>query len=146
MSARLPAVYVARIGFGNEVFSRSLWAGSPLDCPANHRWNGRSWVCNFLAMVSCSLLGHNGDRCPCIVILPAVRSAPGHDLVEELGSVITCCPTMRAPDLGYAPRFLSFFLTLTDSRFEGESTLPPQAGNASRWAAEYTGSRNLWEG
>ena len=45
-----------------------------------------------------------------------------------------CCLTMRAPDLGYAPRFLSMFLALAESRFEGESTLPPQAGNASRWA------------
>jgi hypothetical protein len=42
--------------------------------------------------------------------------------------------TMRAPDLGYAPRFLSFFLASAGFRFEGESTLPPQAGNASRWA------------
>ena len=41
---------------------------------------------------------------------------------------------MRAPDLGYAPRFLGIFLALAESRFEGESTLPPQAGNASRWA------------
>ena len=43
---------------------------------------------------------------------------------------------MRAPDLGYAPRFLSLFLASAESRFEGESTLPPQAGNANRWAAE----------
>jgi hypothetical protein len=41
---------------------------------------------------------------------------------------------MRAPDLGYAPRFQAFFWALAESRFEGESTLPPQAGNASRWA------------
>ena len=41
-------------------------------------------------------------------------------------------PTIRAPDLGYAVRFLSVFLACADSRFEGESTLPPQAGNASR--------------
>ena len=37
---------------------------------------------------------------------------------------------MRAPDLGYAPRFLSFSLACAGFRFEGESTLPPQAGNA----------------
>ena len=43
--------------------------------------------------------------------------------------------TMRAPDLGYAPRFLSMFLARAEFRFESESTLPPQAGNASRWAA-----------
>jgi hypothetical protein len=36
--------------------------------------------------------------------------------------------------LGYAARFLSIFLALAESRFEGESTLPPQAGNAHRWA------------
>jgi len=42
---------------------------------------------------------------------------------------------MRAPDLGYAPRFLGIFLALSFFRFSGESTLPPQAGNASRWAA-----------
>ena len=44
------------------------------------------------------------------------------------------CLTQRAPDLGYAPRFFGISLALADSRFEGESTLPPQAGNASRWA------------
>jgi hypothetical protein len=43
-----------------------------------------------------------------------------------------CGLTQRAPDLGYAPRFLGIFLALGLSRFEGESTLPPQAGNASR--------------
>jgi hypothetical protein len=39
---------------------------------------------------------------------------------------------MRAPDLGYAPRFLSICLALGFPRFDRESTLPPQAGNASR--------------
>ena len=46
----------------------------------------------------------------------------------------SCGPTRRAPDLGYAARFSGIFLALAESRFEGESTLPPQAGNASRWA------------
>ena len=41
---------------------------------------------------------------------------------------------MRAADLRYAPRFLAFFAALCFSRFGGESTLPPQAVNASRWA------------
>jgi hypothetical protein len=41
-------------------------------------------------------------------------------------------PTQRAPDLGWAPRFFGIFLACADSRFEGESALPPQAGNASR--------------
>ena len=40
--------------------------------------------------------------------------------------------TRRAPDLGYAARFLNIFLALGFVRFAGESTLPPQAGNASR--------------
>lgn len=40
--------------------------------------------------------------------------------------------TKRAPDLGWAPRFLGMFLASAESRFEGEFTLPPQAGNASR--------------
>jgi hypothetical protein len=40
--------------------------------------------------------------------------------------------TQRAADLGYAPRFQAFILALTVSRFGGESTLPPQAANASR--------------
>jgi len=39
---------------------------------------------------------------------------------------------MRAADGGYAPRFLSLFLALGFSRFDGESTLPPTAANASR--------------
>jgi hypothetical protein len=42
--------------------------------------------------------------------------------------------TMRAADLGYAPRFLSVLVASGFSRFGGESTLPPQAANASRWA------------
>jgi hypothetical protein len=43
-------------------------------------------------------------------------------------------PTMRAADGGYAPRFLSVFAALGFSRFEGESSLPPTAANAPRWA------------
>ena len=51
---------------------------------------------------------------------------------------------MRAPDLGYAPRFLDSFLALSFSRFEGDSTLPPQAGNAGRWVANpYDGELQL---
>ena len=42
---------------------------------------------------------------------------------------------MRALDGWYAPRFLGIFSALGVSRFAGESTLPPQAGNANRWAA-----------
>jgi hypothetical protein len=37
---------------------------------------------------------------------------------------------------GYAPRYLDICLALSFSRFDRESTLPPQAANASRWAAE----------
>jgi len=43
--------------------------------------------------------------------------------------------TMRAADGGYAARFLSVFLASSLFRFDGESTLPPTAANASRWAA-----------
>jgi hypothetical protein len=38
--------------------------------------------------------------------------------------------------LGYAPRFWAFFWLWAFLRFDGESTLPPQAGNADRWAAQ----------
>ena len=46
---------------------------------------------------------------------------------------------MKAPNnactrLGVRAAFLSMFLAWAGLRFEGESTLPPQAGNASRWA------------
>ena len=41
-------------------------------------------------------------------------------------------PTQRAADLGYAPRYFGIFLALSFFRFDGESTLPPQAANASR--------------
>ena len=44
------------------------------------------------------------------------------------------CPTQRAADLGYAPRYLGVFLAGSFSRFSGLSPLPPQAANASRWA------------
>ena len=53
-------------------------------------------------------------------------------LIEKLDSVNAFRLTMRAPDLGYAPRFLGIFLASAESRFDGESTLPPQAGNANR--------------
>jgi len=45
--------------------------------------------------------------------------------------------TQRATDLGYAPRYLGIFLACAESRFGGESTLPPQAANANRWAVPY---------
>ena len=44
--------------------------------------------------------------------------------------------TQRAADGGYAARFLGIYLALSFSRFDGESTLPPTAANANRWAAE----------
>jgi hypothetical protein len=43
-------------------------------------------------------------------------------------------PTMRAADGGWAARFLGICLALDFFRFDGESTLPPTAANASRWA------------
>jgi hypothetical protein len=45
------------------------------------------------------------------------------------------CPLTKHIRLGVRAAFLSFFVALSCFRFEGESTLPPQAGNASRWAA-----------
>ena len=46
-------------------------------------------------------------------------------------------PTQRAActRLGVRAAFLSMFLACVESRFGDKSTLPPQAGNASRWAA-----------
>lgn len=43
--------------------------------------------------------------------------------------------TQRAADLGYAPRYFATCLAFGFSRFDGMSTLPPQAANASRSAA-----------
>ena len=60
-----------------------------------------------------------------------VVSLFSHRFGEQAG-----CLTKRAADLGYAPRFLGMFLALGFFRFDGESTLPPQAANASRWAAD----------
>jgi hypothetical protein len=51
-------------------------------------------------------------------------------------------PTQRAADGGYAPRFLSVFAAWSFSRFESDSTLPPTAANASRWAVP---ERCTWE-
>jgi hypothetical protein len=44
--------------------------------------------------------------------------------------------TQRAADLGYAPRYFDIYLALSFPRFDGESALPPQAANASRWATQ----------
>ena len=41
----------------------------------------------------------------------------------------------RAADLEYAPRYFGIFCGFEFFRFERESTLPPQAANAHRWAA-----------
>jgi hypothetical protein len=46
---------------------------------------------------------------------------------------------MRAADGGYAARFLGIYLAFGFSRFDGESTLPPTAANAPRWAVTYEG-------
>ncbi len=51
--------------------------------------------------------------------------------------------TPRAADLGYAPRYLGRFLASSFSRFDGESTLPPQAANASRSTAAFLPSLPL---
>ena len=41
------------------------------------------------------------------------------------------CPLTKHIRLVGVCAFLGLFLACADSRFEGESTLPPQAGNAS---------------
>ena len=74
-----------------------------------------------------------GKKVVCsIVLFAAMTKLFSQGMVSCLQKA---CLTQRAPDLGYAPRFLSFFLARAGFRFEGDSTLPPQAGNASRWAA-----------
>ena len=47
-------------------------------------------------------------------------------------------PNTACTRLGVRAAFLGIFLACAESRFEGESTLPPQAGNASRWATYHT--------
>ena len=42
-------------------------------------------------------------------------------------------PNNACTRLGVRAAFFERFLASADSRFEGESTLPPQAGNANRW-------------
>ena len=44
-------------------------------------------------------------------------------------------PNNACTRLGVGPAFFESFLAHAESRFDGESTLPPQAGNAHRWAA-----------
>ena len=39
--------------------------------------------------------------------------------------------------------FLSFFVAFSFFRFDRESTLPPQAGNASRWAVDENNSKKM---
>jgi hypothetical protein len=63
------------------------------------------------------------------------RSIPGEFVSPRILRHAPSCyilVTMRAADGGYAPRFLSIFLALGFSRFDGESTLPPTAANAPR--------------
>ena len=66
-----------------------------------------------------------------------------YSVVSSLNSKTSCknCPTKRAPDAGYAPRFFAFFVALSFLRFEGISTLQPTAANAHRWASICIG---LW--
>jgi len=54
---------------------------------------------------------------------------------ETLPARVSLRPTIRAADKWESPRFLGMFLAISRSRFAGESTLPPTASNASRWAA-----------
>ena len=45
-------------------------------------------------------------------------------------------PNTACTRLGVRAAFFDIFLARGGFRFGGDSTLPPQAGNASRWAAE----------
>ena len=45
-------------------------------------------------------------------------------------------PTQRAPDVGYAPRFSGSFLGFELIPVKQRCLVPPQAGNAHRWALQ----------
>jgi hypothetical protein len=66
---------------------------------------------------------------PCAIIFSSLQY--GLAPVRGLG-VDGVRPTMRAADGGYAARFLSVFLALGFSRFDGLFTLPSTAANADR--------------
>jgi hypothetical protein len=59
----------------------------------------------------------------------------GQKTVKARYDTVKNAPNTACTRLGVGPAFLSMFLACAGFRFEGESTLPPQAGNASRWAA-----------
>jgi hypothetical protein len=48
---------------------------------------------------------------------------------------ISNAPNKACTRLGVRAAFLSIFLASAEFPFEGESTLPPQAAHACRWAA-----------
>src|SRR5512134_2787098 len=52
-------------------------------------------------------------------------------------------PNKACTRLGVRAAFFELFLACADSRFEGESTLPPQAGNAHRWAVSIRGKWSI---
>jgi len=52
-------------------------------------------------------------------------------------------PTQRAATWGTRRVILAFLAAFGFFRFGGESTLPPQAANASRWARLENGHRRL---
>lgn len=96
----------------------------PLPCSESAQPN-RSLACVLGSYAFCQLLKF--ESCAIIFSRWRERLAPVRVAGVHEGS-----PTMRAPDLGYAPRFSSFFPAVAGFRFEGLSTLPPQAGNAHR--------------
>jgi hypothetical protein len=60
-----------------------------------------------------------------------------NDMIDKAQIVIfqyNGSPTQRAADGGYAPLFLSVSMALSFFSFDRESTLPPTAANADRWA------------
>ena len=93
-------------------------------------WHNRSFLArpHLLRMVSRVTRNHAGATASC-------RSGQSVLLAR-----VSRRPTPRAADLGYAPRFQAFFVASSFSCFGSESTLPPQAANASRWAVS-TGLR-----
>jgi hypothetical protein len=53
-------------------------------------------------------------------------------LLKVLGLEGQKTPNTACTRLGVRTAFCGIFVASAESRFEGESTLPPQAGNASR--------------
>ena len=123
---------------------QSLWSvellcllcGSVIGCAC------RFWLAAFVVSVSgCILLTmtsdckrYNGDS-----VLPAVIKSVRARTFFSSGSGFRSHPgflTMRAPDKWDSARFSSLVQASSFFRSSTESTLPPLAGNAGRWATK----------